>query len=252
MVRILVFLGFFYSAMIAASGSEILDSFGLDGSGLSSELNDENSNADLAKVTEILTHFKKLDLSLKDSARDVYIKFSGECSPAMLGFSLDFILNSIGYPNYRQMAFSNSPYQIINLKINHTPNPATIYKAFKNSGIYIKNFSKTGENSYAYELDFTNADLKIKTDNGSLLASTKPYFLNILGKNSINIISSQKNKWHPNIVVFDKFLNIIESGDRDNVVYELEYKFPKNSHYVMIWDLYAAENLKDGLKVTFN
>ena len=124
--------------------------------------------------------------------------------------------------------------------------PDKVYDEFKKKSAYIKNVSKRN-NNFIYELNLSNLNLAPEFIY-DLQKPQKPYFLNIKGKNEINIISQSMDAWHPEVRIFDNELNLLQSIREDETKKSLNLAIPKDAAYIQVGDSASLDNIKNGLK----
>lgn len=66
---------------------------------------------------------------------------------------------------------------------------------------------------------------------------------------NLTVVSKPGNQWFPNIVFYDKDLNILDIVKEDKKSASLRLTIPENTTYVKIDDLYMLENIRRGLSV---
>jgi len=77
----------------------------------------------------------------------------------------------------------------------------------------------------------------------------EPYWINVSKVRVVAINSSRANRWHPDIVFYDRYLNVLDNFSKDRKSYNVQLKVPVDAWYMKVSDLYTLENLGHGLTV---
>ncbi|MGB6327827.1 MAG: hypothetical protein WBF48_02775 [Halarcobacter sp.] len=77
----------------------------------------------------------------------------------------------------------------------------------------------------------------------------KPYFVKIQKASSVNILSKPGNQWFPQVVFYDRHLNILNIVKEDSKHNNLQLEIPEETKYIKIEDIYTLSNIRRGLSV---
>ncbi len=168
---------------------------------------------------------------------------------------LNDLLQTLGYRYFFTKKLEKNEeglYWIISLKVEYMLDPVMFLRELKYSGCNVLDITKKADNRWYYEIDFTNARiLKAarvqKNEKVRFQKPLKPLFLDIEGAKILQILSRNLNRWFPDIVFFDKDLNVIKEIKMDRVYKGLKTKVPEGTRYVKITDIYNLTNIKRGL-----
>ena len=167
------------------------------------------------------------------------------------------ILKSAGHYYYFTKSLDkkdNTSHWTINLKTEVAIDPLILSKRLALANIEILNIKREGKN-WTYDIDakksfiYKSKDL-VLNENTFIKTTAKPYFIKVLKGKSILFESKRVNKWHPNVVFYDKDLNIIEIFKKNEKYQTLSLDIPLNTKYIKINDYYTLANIKKGLFVT--
>jgi hypothetical protein len=119
------------------------------------------------------------------------------------------------------------------------------------SSCEIIDIKRNGPKEWSYVIDISNAKLNVPTlHNGEevkLKRSLYAHWLNVSQIRTLNIKSSRRNSWYPNIAYYDSSLHLVKIIKRDKVYREILLNIPKNAIYIKISDLYTLKNVRDQL-----
>ncbi len=142
----------------------------------------------------------------------------------------------------------------VSLKTESAIDPVLFENELKKRGSFITDIQKLSQTSWQYNIDISNIQILTENIKPNSLAKLKkplePYWLNVQNSSKLKIKSSRGNSWHPYIVFYDQYLNIIDVVSQDKISYNISLKIPNNAKYAKISDLYTLDNIKRGLNVS--
>lgn len=208
-------------------------------------------------VSQKLEENNLLDLQYPQEM-NINIKFEiiGNYKKAL--FILRDSLKSLGYFYYfTKSAATKSGLYLwnIELKTQAAINPLRLSKLLSTTNSKIIKIIKEGEYDYLYQIDFSNSLLPninnmYYKDSIDLKKPFEPYFIRLDNRtNSLRVISKYGNRWHPNIVFYDRDFNILKII-KDNKIYKnITLDVPINAKYLKVDDLFSLSNLKRGIRI---
>lgn len=216
----------------------------------------KNGVVDYALVTQKLQSNGLLKLKYSSSQyTDITFEFSNQPKKSLI--ILKEILKSLGHYYYftQEAKLENSFTWSIKLKTEAAISPLALSEALRQRNCEITDIRKEGSYTWYYSINSNNSQIfksqdLITNNELSLRKPTKPYMLKIANANAININSNSGNKWHPNVVFYDKELNVIEIFKEDNLQKNLRLDVPTDTKYIKIDDLYSLSNLRRGISIT--
>lgn len=245
MVRKIILTALFSGLVFGATPKEISLNLGGDGQGVDTFI-DENNNPDIRKITKKLIDDKVLSNYTKNSKTELV--FNSNAKGIVLLKLVSDVLDELRFKNYQNLEFTNSDNSSYKILINGSRvlTPDKIYDQFKKRSVTITNLSKKA-NTFIYQVNLSNLNLAPEFIY-DLQKPQKPYFLNVKGKNSIVISSQSMDAWHPEIRIFDKELNLLQSIRENSHKQSLNLSLPQNATYIQIGDSASLDNVKNGLK----
>lgn len=198
-----------------------------------------------------------LNVSLS-SPQDISITFITSDSPIKAMKIISDSLKKLGYFYYftKKLTYTKDEVMVwsINLKTEAAIDPLMLSKELAKNNCRFLDIRKEGNKFWEYKIDTSNAVLDkaeklILGEKIDFKKPLKPYFITFDNANTLSITSKNMNKWFPNIVFYDKKLNILNIVRRDYRTSFYRVNIPKNTKYVKIDDIYTLENIKRGLSV---
>ncbi len=192
-----------------------------------------------------------------DTPQEMLIEFQINNNPMKSLKILKDTLKSLGYYYYftknTQYDGNNNLIWTIKLKTEAAIDPLVLSNELLKKDCRMVDISKEGNKwSYAIDTNFANLkDASYVTNNErvTLKKPLKPYFIKVDPAASLYVASRVLNKWFPNIVFYDKHLNILKVVNEDKVHRNIKIPMPQNTKYIKISDLYTLINIKRGLSV---
>jgi len=168
---------------------------------------------------------------------------------------LNDLLQTLGYRYFITKKLENNSEELtwsIFLKVEYMLDPVMFLRELKYIGCNVLEITKKNQYQWYYEIDFERASLPKaapiqKNEKVRFQKPLKPIFLDIEGAKLIQVLSRNLNRWFPDIVFFDKDLNVIKDIKIDKVYKGLKTKVPAGTKYVKITDKYNLINIKRGL-----
>lgn len=168
---------------------------------------------------------------------------------------LNDLLQTLGYRYFITKKLENTGEELtwnIFLKVEYMLDPVMFLRELNYVGCKLLDVTKKSQYQWYYEIDFERASLPKaspieKNEKVKFQKPLKPIFLDIEGAKLIQVLSRNLNRWFPDIVFFDKDLNVIKDIKIDKVYKGLKTKVPVGTKYVKITDKYNLINIKRGL-----
>lgn len=216
-----------------------------------------NGRIDYVSLTQNLQNNGLLKLNL-GSTRYIDITFILNDSQKKSLNTLKGVLKSLGHYYYFTTEATKSGSSLkwkIKLKTAAAINPLQLSKELQLRNCRVIDIKREGINNWTYSIDSSNSDVYKAEDlvnnrELSLRKPLKPYMLKISSASKITINSNSGNRWFPNVVFYDKDLNIIEIFKDDSLQSNLKLDVPNDTNYIKIEDLYTLANLKRGINIT--
>jgi hypothetical protein len=168
---------------------------------------------------------------------------------------LSDLLHTLGYRYFFTTYLENNGEDLlwsISLKVEYMLDPVMFLRELKYSSCNVLDVVKKSTNNWYYEIDCSDAKLlKVaqiqKNEKVRFQKPLKPLFLDLEGAKTIQVISRNLNRWFPDVVFFDKNLNVLKDLKFDQVKKGLKLGVPEGTKYVKITDKYNLINIKRGL-----
>lgn len=208
-------------------------------------------------VMEKLKDNGLLKVSLS-SPEDVLITFEISNAPIKSMKIIADSLKKLGYYHYftKNLVYNHdkSIIWVISLKTEAAIDPLMLSKELAQNNCQFIDIVNEGYTTWKYVINTSNAILS-KAD--KMIAGEKidfrkplsPYLVSIEKASNLTVVSKPGNQWFPNIVFYDKDLNILDIVKEDKKSASLRLTIPENTTYVKIDDLYMLENIRRGLSV---
>lgn len=192
-----------------------------------------------------------------DTPQDMMLEFHINNNPIKSLKILKDTLKSLGYYYYftkqTQYDGNNNLIWTIKLKTEAAIDPLVLSKELLKKDCRMVDISREG-NKWSYAIDTNFANLKdamyiSNNERVKLNKPLKPYLLKVDPASYLYVASRILNKWFPNIVFYDKHLNILKVVNEDKLHKNIKIPMPDNTKYIKISDLYTLINIKRGLSV---
>lgn len=215
-----------------------------------------NENINYISLIKTLKENGLLRLNFEEP-KDILIQFKMNNNPLKSLKILKDTLKSLGYYYYFTKSSvydgNNKLTWTIKLTTEAAIDPLVLSNELLKQDCRMINISKEG-NQWIYDINTTYANLKdaIYISNNERVSFKKPlkdYFIRVENASSIYIASRILNKWFPNVVFYDRHLNILKVVNKDKVHRNIKISVPEDTRYIKISDLYTLINIKRGLSV---
>jgi len=133
------------------------------------------------------------------------------------------------------------------------PDPIMIAESFGRKSAQIVKIKRFSVSNWRYFVDISRINLvpgelpyKQKVH---LPKPLDPYWINVSHARVAVLNSSRANRWHPQIVFYDRYLNVIDNFSKDIKSYNVRLNVPEGAWYMKVSDLYTLENLGRGMTI---
>lgn len=191
--------------------------------------------------------------------QDISIIFKISDAPVK---SMKIIADSLKVLGYYHYFTKNLVYDktggitwVMTLKTEAAIDPLMLSRELAKNSCRFLDIKKEGNTKWMYTIDTSNATLAKATklivgEKVDFRKPLKPYFIDFEIGSNLTILSKIGNQWFPNIVFYDKDLNILEIVKEGNEKQtSVSVAIPENTKYVKIDDVYTLDNIKRGLSV---
>lgn len=213
-------------------------------------------NINYRQLVKTLQKNGLLKLSLGEP-KDIFIKLTTNHDPIKSLKILKDTLKSLGFYYYftKNLKYDkNSLVWQIKLKTEAAIDPLILANELYKQNCKVVTIKREGEYKWEYGIDTSFSTLNntvdiISNEKKILRKPLKPYVLKVDKVNKLIIFSRVLNNWFPNIVFYDKHLNILKIVKKDKVHRKVSLNVPENTRYIKIDDLYTLINIKRGITV---
>lgn len=142
----------------------------------------------------------------------------------------------------------------ITLKTEAAIDPLMLSIELANHNCEFIDIRKEGHTKWVYDINTSNSVLSqaVLITSGERVdfrKPLKPYFVKIEKALSLEILSKPGNQWFPQVVFYDRHLNILNIFKEDSEHKNLQLEIPEETKYIKIDDIYTLVNIKRGLSV---
>lgn len=219
----------------------------------SSDFLDTNSTVDSMKVVGALKANGLLDLFFK-KPQEMQVEFKMSDSAMFFAKTLSDSMRQLGYYRYatKESKFERGVFRwTISLTSEYAPDPLLLAKELAKNSVFIKDVIKVSDTHWIYSIDMTNAMLDVlvlrKDEPSRVKKSLHPIWVNVEHISKLRIVSTSKNSWFPQLLLFDGKLQLVDSISYDVHKKEVTVDVPKGVKYMKISDVYTMKNIKDEL-----
>ncbi len=213
----------------------------------------QQERVDVVKVLETLKENGLLNLFFKEP-QELILSFKTSASPLFFVKIMGDTLRNIGYYRYVTTESHLDSTQFtwnISLKSEYATDPLILQEELKKSGASIIDIVKYSDNSWEYSIDTSSAYLNVPSlvarEELKLKRSLYAHWLDVQKINNLEIKSSYRDKWYPEISYYDQYLHLLEVIKKDKRTRSLFLVMPNNAKYIKIADMYTLKNVKDSL-----
>ncbi len=216
-----------------------------------------NNQLNYTALTQELENNNLLKLSL-GSTRDIEITFNTNNSPKVSQKILNDILKSLGQSNFitkESVVVNDNLKWTVSLKTAAAISPLKLSQELQLRNCNIIDIKREGDYKWNYSINTNGSvlnkveDLSV-TNKLSLKKPLKPYMIKISKASKITIIPNTGSSWYPNVVFYDKDLNITGFFEEASLHKSLKLDVPNNTKYIKIDDLNTLANIKQGINIT--
>jgi hypothetical protein len=218
----------------------------------------KGSSINYITVMEQLKKNGLLDVGYKNP-QDLTIVFKINSDPIKSLKIVSDSLKALGYYHYftKHLLYdeNSSLTWTITLKTEAAIDPLVLSKELFAHNCWLSDIKKEGYTKWMYNIDTSNSILPRATkmiagEKVDFRKPLKPYLLRIADVKTLKIRSKYGNQWFPNIVFYDKHLDILKVVKKQKEFKNLELEIPENTVYIKIDDLFTLANIRRGLSVT--
>lgn len=217
---------------------------------------DKYGGIDIYTISQILKTNSLANFILNEP-QTLNFTFKAKADSVIFFKIINDTLNELGYVYFIPIELTlRENYITYKLSLNsqYMLDPGVFYKALLSSFVFIKDISKISESSYEYELDFSQAKLKINTDVelNTFVDLKKPlreYIVDLKGAKAIELNAHHLDSWFCKIQFLDKNLNLIQSIEEKQKQNSINLSIPLGAKYAIIGDMFSLDNIKRGLKI---
>lgn len=217
----------------------------------------QNDSLNYPAVMQKLKDNGLLNVSL-DAPENITISFEISNAPIKSMKIISDSLKRLGYYHYftKSLVYNEDKTTtwVINLKTEAAIDPLMLSIELAQNNCKFIDIQKEGYTSWKYSIDTSDSTLAksqklLAGEKVDLRKPLKPYFINFDEASDLIVLSKPGNQWFPNIVFYDRDLNILEIVKDDKQARSIKVTIPENTKYVKIDDIYTLENIKRGLSV---
>ncbi|MGM0622689.1 MAG: hypothetical protein ACQESH_01580 [Campylobacterota bacterium] len=215
----------------------------------------KGSEIDVVAVAEVLKDNGLLEL-FYDSPQTTTITFSSNSKHTLFLKLINDTLQQMGFTYYfiDHVQYRDSKMQIqISYPGNYAIDPLILAQRLGEHNTKISKMQKTSKYSYEYVINMYDTRLDVQQlhpeENFDILKAINDVILDVsLGK-KVQLQPLSGSLWYPQVILYDKNLNIIEVITDDRIRKSLNVTLTNQTHYISISDLYQMENLNGGMRV---
>ena len=217
----------------------------------------KNGSVNYLTIMEKLKHNGLLRVGY-NKPQNVTITFNVSHDPIKSLKIISDSLKALGYYHYytKHMLYdeNNNLTWTINLKTEAAIDPLMLSRELAKHNCQFIDIRKEGYTKWMYTINTSNsiiskAKLITAGERVDFRKPLKPYFVKIKKAKSMSIISKPGNQWFPQVVFYDRHLNILDIVKEDNKHKSLQLEIPEETTYIKVNDIYTLANIKRGLSV---
>jgi hypothetical protein len=210
---------------------------------------------DVIKVVKVLKENGLLELFYEQPTM-TYLKFTANTKQTLFLKLINDTLQEMGFTYYFIDSVKYSGGKIewsISYMGNYAVDPHLLASRLKIHDAHIDSIAKEANNKFEYVVNMHqavyNVDRLVPEQRIEIPKAIDDIVLDVsLGKKVV-VQPLAGSFWYPEVVLYDKNLNIIDVITDDSVRKTLYVNLTNQTHYISISDLYQLENLNGGLRV---
>lgn len=213
----------------------------------------KNDRVNTLKVVQTLKENGLLKL-IFDAPREFQLNFKTSGSPLFFVKIMSDTLRSIGYYRYVTIASHLNASEFswsINVKSEYATDPLILQNELQKNGCKIVDIKKESSQEWTYNIDMRGAHLNVEQlqsrEKVQLKRSLYSHWMDVSQIEELEIRSSSRNQWYPNIAIYDHSLHLLKIIKENEIYKYMNLEMPKNAKYIKISDLYSLKNVKDEL-----
>ncbi len=168
-------------------------------------------------------------------------------------------LNDLGYSriDIQKVIRDSSGFMYkVSVYSDTAPDPIMLAENFARKGANIIGIKRYSVANWRYFVDIAGLNLVPKKlpagKRVQLPRPLEPYWINVEGARGVRLISSKANRWHPEVVFYDRYLKVVDNVSQDRKSYNLRLRVPGEAMYMKVGDMYTLENLRRGLAIVLS
>lgn len=206
---------------------------------------------DVVKVVENLKENGLLTIFFK-TPKELTLHFQTSGTPLFFVKIMSDTLRNMGYYRYvtKESASNEREFKwSISLSAEYVTDPLVLQKELHKSGCELVDIERTSATEWTYVIDMQNghldAEILAYPEPLELKRSLYSYWIDVSGVQKIEIKSSARNDWYPNISYYDASLHLLKVVKKETKTKKILLEVPKYAKYMKISDLYTMKNIKD-------
>ena len=211
---------------------------------------------DYAKVLNVLKNNHLLNVKISRSTAINLSFATRQRHPVAFIKLIKSTLNELGYSRIDIQKViqdgSGFMYKVV-VYSDSAPDPIMIVDSFAKKNASVVKIKRYSISSWRYFVDLSHLDLVYKNlpykKKIRLPKPLEPYWIDVSNVKVLVINSANTNRWHPKIVFYDRFLNIVNNISKDIKSYNIRLEVPRNASYMKVSDLYTLDNINRGLTI---
>jgi hypothetical protein len=208
---------------------------------------------DVVKVVENLKANGLLTIFFK-TPKELTLHFQTSGTPLFFVKIMSDTLRNMGYYRYvtKESASNEREFKwSISLSAEYVTDPLVLQKELHKSGCELVDIERISATEWTYVIDMQNGHLDAEVlaypEPLELKRSLYSYWIDVSGVQKIEIKSSARNDWYPNISYYDASLHLLKVVKKETKIKKILLEVPKYAKYMKISDLYTIKNIKDSL-----
>ncbi len=215
-----------------------------------------NGHIDYPRILRVLKNNHLLNVQISRSTEITLSFATRQNHPVAFIKLVKSTLNELGYSriDVQKIIRDQSGFMYkVAVYAASAPDPIMIAESFAKKNAEIVKIKRFSISNWRYFVDVSHINLvpeelpyKKKVH---LSKPLEPYWINVSNTKVVVLNSSKLNYWHPKIVFYDQYLNIVDNFSKDIKSYNVRLKVPRDARYMKVSDLYTLDNLRRGLTI---